>query len=348
MKKYDYIDLMKMIGMFLVIAAHCTLFFSGNQFWLIRAEQENAVLRWLSGFFVAASVPIFVFSAGFLMPISLLKLNSNISILNLIEKKAVRLLVPYYIYGALWLVPTYTLFDIPSYGRAESASLLNGYIEMALGRFSDVAWFLMMLFWVTLIWLLLYRLLMRDRLIYGAAAAFVLYLAAHFLLNQADLFKLSQIDVYIIVFYLGAAFFYMSDKINEHASPGFLVFGSLAGIAGCLCLIQLSNRYYLSELVVKTVSPVLFMTLSMGLCKTDIIRYLESTAIYKWLRNNSFYLYLLQMPGVYIIFRLIHPLLGSNSVLCCIMLFILTVLSDILVTFAFTRLRLLFSQVARG
>ena len=89
------------------------------------------------------------------------------------------------------------------------------------------------------------------------------------------------------------------------------------------------------------------MTLSMGLCKTDIIRYLESTAIYKWLRNNSFYLYLLQMPGVYIIFRLIHPFLGSNALLCCIMLFILTVLSDILLTFAFTRLRLLFSKVAR-
>ena len=158
MKKYDYIDFMKTIGMFLVIAAHCTLFFSGNQFWPIRSEQENVILRWFCNLLVAASIPIFVFSSGFLIPLSLHK--SNISITGLIRKKAFRLLIPYYIYGALWLVPTYTLFDIPSYGRAERTSLLNGYIAMALGKFSDVAWFLMMLFWVTLIWLLIYRFLM--------------------------------------------------------------------------------------------------------------------------------------------------------------------------------------------
>ena len=58
---------------------------------------------------------------------------------GLIRKKTVRLLIPYFVYGTLWLVPTYTFFDIPNFGRDKGASLLDGYIAMALGKFSDVA-----------------------------------------------------------------------------------------------------------------------------------------------------------------------------------------------------------------
>ena len=168
--------------MFLVIAAHCTLFFSGNEFWLIKADQENTVLKWISKFVVLSVVPIFTFASGFLLQLSLQKKKS--SMVDLIRKKAVRLLIPYFVYGTLWLVPTYTLFDIPSFGRDSGASLIDGYKAMALGKFSDVAWFLLMMFWVTLIWILLNGLLKKANLIYGAMVSVILYFAAHFFLNQ--------------------------------------------------------------------------------------------------------------------------------------------------------------------
>lgn len=330
MKKYNYIDLMKTIAMFLVIAAHCALFFSGNEFWLIRADQESILLRWISKFVVLIVVPIFTFAAGFLLQLSLQK-NKD-SIVGLIRKKAVRLLVPYFIYGTLWLVPTYTFFDIPSFGRDKGASLIDGYKAMALGMFSDMAWYLLMLFWVTVIWILLNRLLKKTNLIYGAIVSVVLYFSVHFLLGQIDYYKISQIDIYIIVFFVGAGFFYISDVIFNNVSKWILIVGSLVGIIARVFSAQLATEIYIIDCILKIVIPILFLTFSMGLCQTKIVSNLEKTAVYNWLRKNSLYIYLLQAPGVYIIFGIIYPLIGSNAFLCFLVLFILTTLLDVILT----------------
>ena len=330
MKKYNYIDFVKTITMFLVIVAHCTLFFSGNEFWFIKAEQESIVLRWISKFVVLSVVPIFTFASGFLLQLSLQK-NKG-SIVDLIRKKAVHLCIPYFIYGILWLVPTYTFFDIPSFGRDKGASLIDGYKAMALGQFSDVAWFLLMLFWVTLIWILLKELLKKENLIYGAMVSVVLYFAAHFFLGQIDYYKISQIDIYIIVFFVGAAFFYVSDIVYNTVPEWLLIVGSLVGMIPCVFLAQLSTERYILECILKIVIPVLFLTFSMGLCRTNVIVKLEETAVYNWLRKNSLYIYLLQAPGVYIVFGIIYPIIGSNALLCFLLLFILTTLIDVILT----------------
>lgn len=330
MKKYNYIDFVKTITMFLVIVAHCTLFFSGNEFWFIKAEQESIVLRWISKFVVLSVVPIFTFASGFLLQLSLQK-NKG-SIVDLIRKKAVHLCIPYFIYGILWLVPTYTFFDIPSFGRDKGASLIDGYKAMALGQFSDVAWFLLMLFWVTLIWILLKELLKKENLIYGAMVSAVLYFVVHFYLGQIDYYKISQIDIYIIVFFVGAAFFYVSDIVYNTVPEWFLIVGSLVGMIPCVFLAQLSTERYILECILKIVIPVLFLTFSMGLCRTNVIVKLEETAVYNWLRKNSLYIYLLQAPGVYIVFGIIYPIIGSNALLCFLLLFILTTLIDVILT----------------
>ena len=330
MKKYNYIDFVKTITMFLVIVAHCTLFFSGNEFWFIKAELESIVLRWISKFVVLSVVPIFTFASGFLLQLSLQK-NKG-SIVDLIRKKAVHLCIPYFIYGILWLVPTYTFFDIPSFGRDKGASLIDGYKAMALGQFSDVAWFLLMLFWVTLIWILLKELLKKENLIYGAMVSAVLYFVVHFYLGQIDYYKISQIDIYIIVFFVGAAFFYVSDIVYNTVPEWLLIVGSLVGMIPCVFLAQLSTERYILECILKIVIPVLFLTFSMGLCRTNVIVKLEETAVYNWLRKNSLYIYLLQAPGVYIVFGIIYPIIGSNALLCFLLLFILTTLIDVILT----------------
>ena len=330
MKKYNYIDFMKTMAMFLVIVAHCALFFSGNEFWFIKAEQESILLRWVSKFVVLSVVPIFTFASGFLLQLSLQK-NKG-SIVDLIRKKAVHLCIPYFIYGILWLVPTYTFFDIPSFGRDKGASLIDGYKAMALGQFSDVAWFLLMLFWVTLIWILLKELLKKENLIYGAMVSAVLYFVVHFYLGQIDYYKISQIDIYIIVFFVGAAFFYVSDIVYNTVPEWLLIVGSLVGMIPCVFLAQLSTERYILECILKIVIPVLFLTFSMGLCRTNVIVKLEETAVYNWLRKNSLYIYLLQAPGVYIVFGIIYPIIGSNALLCFLLLFILTTLIDVILT----------------
>ena len=250
----------------------------------------------------------------------------------MIRKKAAHLCIPYFIYGILWLVPTYTFFDIPSFGRDKGASLIDGYKAMALGQFSDVAWFLLMLFWVTVIWILLKELVRKENLSYGAMVSAVLYFVVHFYLGQIDYYKISQIDIYIIVFFVGAAFFYVSDIVYNTVPKWLLSVGSLVGMIPCVFLAQLSTERYILECILKIVIPVLFLTFSMGLCRTNVIGKLEETAVYNWLRKNSLYIYLLQAPGVYIVFGIIYPLIGSKALLCFLVLFILTTLLDVILT----------------
>lgn len=333
MKKYNYIDFLKTMAMFLVLVAHCSLFYSGNQFWFIRAEQEVTLFRWISNIILVSAVPIFVFASGFLLQIPLQKNKS--SIVGLIRKKAVRLLIPYFVYGTLWLVPTYTFFDIPSFGRDKGTLLIDGYKAMALGKFSDMAWFLLMLFWVTLIWILLKRLLRKRNIICGAMVSVILYFAAHFFLGQIEYYKISQIDIYIIVFFVGAAFFYISDFIYNNVSKWILLVGSLVGIIACVYLAQLSTEMYSVECILKIVCPVLFLTFSMGLCQTKVVGHMEKTAVYNWLRKNSLYMYLFQAPGAYVIFGIIYPVIGSNPLFCFGVLFILMTLLDVLLTLVY-------------
>ena len=346
MKKYNYIDLMKTIAMFLVIVAHCSLFFSGNEFWPIRADQESTLLRWISNFVVLSVIPIFTFASGFLLQLSLQK--NKVNIVGLMRKKAARLLIPYFVYGTLWLVPTYTFFDIPSFGRDKGASLLDGYKAMALGKFSDVAWFLRMMFWVTMIWILLNVFLKKANLIWGAIVSVVLYFVAHFCLGQIDYYKISQIDIYIVVFFVGAAFFYISDAIFNNVPRGVLIIGSLAGIIVCVFLAQLSTEIYIIDCILKVVIPVLFLTFSMGLCRTKAVSRLEKTTVYNWLCKNSLYIYLLQAPGLYIIFGIIYPLIGSHAFLCFLVLFILTTLLDMILTLIYVFIKKKLRKVIKG
>lgn len=195
-----------------------------------------------------------------------------------------------------------------------------------------MAWFLLMMFWVTVIWILLNGLLRKANLIYGAMVSVVLYFAVHFFLGQIDYYKISQIDIYIIVFFVGAAFFYISDVVYNNVSKWILIVGSLIGIIACVLLAQLSTEIYIIECILKIVIPVLFLTFSMGLCRTKVVGKLEKTAVYNWLRKNSLYIYLLQAPGVYIVFGIIYPLIGSNALLCFLVLFILTTLLDVILT----------------
>ena len=111
-----------------------------------------------------------------------------------------------------------------------------------------------------------------------------------------------------------------------------MIVGSLIGIIACVFLSQLSTEIYIIECILKIVIPVLFLTFSMGLCRTKVVGKLEETAVYNWLRKNSLYIYLLQAPGVYIVFRIIYPLIGSNALFCFLMLFILTTLLDVILT----------------
>ena len=158
-KRFDYISDLKTICLIGVVLGHCLLFYAGNPFFPETADfiSSGAVLT--GAFLDAALISSFVFCSGFLFANSISRKNRTV--MQSLAERTKRLLIPYYIYGALWIVPLYTFFNIKCFGRPENAGYLEGYKYMLLGCFSDHLWFLWMLFWVSSAFILMKPLLTR-------------------------------------------------------------------------------------------------------------------------------------------------------------------------------------------
>lgn len=342
MKKYNYIDLARTITMFGVMLNHILLFFSNNPFWYIYADEENDIAVYLCEILNVTVVQIFVLCSGFLFQASMQK--KEIRLIDNIVKRTKRLLLPFFMYGIFWLVPTYTIFDIPTSGRPKGTSLIDGYKAMLLGQFCDVSWFLLMLFWVTIVWILLKDLLKKKRIIIGAAATVVLFLASHYLLADMNFYKLNQIDIYLVIFFVGASFYWIADRVNE-LSVTVLMRISVLGMALCAIFAPYSSEAYWLYCVLAVAMPVNMVIFAMGICKLEMQSRIENTQIYKWLLKHNMDIYLMQAPGMYLSFWLIYPLVGKNCALCVSIIFVVTVFIDFILVALLTYIRKLLSGV---
>lgn len=340
MKKYNYIDLIRTITMFGVIICHILLFFSNNPFWYIYADEENEIAVYLNEILMFTVVPVFVFCSGFLFQISIH--NKEISIIANIVKRIKRFLLPFFLYGFLWLVPTYTIFDIPTSGRPKGMSLIDGYKSMLLGRFCDVSWFLLMLFWVTIIWIIMRDLLKKERIIFGTVAVAALYYVFHFLLADVNFYKINQIDIYLVIFFAGASFYWIADEVNKLSFSALMLI-SVSGVALCAIFAPYTSDIYWVYCVLAVVMPVFMVMFAMGICKLKVQSRLENTNIYKWLLKHNMDIYLMQAPGMYLSFWLVYPIFGQNCALCVIIIFVITVIMDFMIVGLLTIIRKLLS-----
>ena len=148
---HPQIALQKTLCLLLVIATHAILpFTTGNPFWKLYAGTQASGADMIAGIFAFSLVPSFIFASGFLLEQSV----QNAACLGEIAGKRIKRLVwPWFLVMMFWLVPLYTLFDLPSYSRPEGASFWATLLAGIQGRFSDHLWFLLVLFWASLFWL---------------------------------------------------------------------------------------------------------------------------------------------------------------------------------------------------
>lgn len=340
-RKYDYVDLMKTIAMFLVMLFHILLCFSHNPYWFVYADYENEAATFLCNILSCTVVPIFVFCSGFLFQTSLQR--KNIKTTTAILNRGKRLLIPYFLYTIIWLVPTYTIFDIPVKGRMQGASLFEGYRSMLLGQFSDVAWFLSMLFWVSLIWTLFRKFLAKERFLMGSITTIILYFLAHNLLSNAAYYSINQLDIYIVIFFVGASFFWITDQIEKLSLP-ILMLLSISGIAICTVLAQYAASNYWLTCLLAVVMPLLAALFAIGLCKFRLYASMAKTPQYKWLLTHNMDIYLLQAPAMYVTFLTFYPLVGKNCFLCVLLSYLATILIDFILVALLTYLKKSFSR----
>lgn len=320
LKKYINIDFLKIAAMAAVLLYHCMLFYADNPFWFVRAENTDRIAELLAKLLDNSVIAVFVFCSGFGFCSSCEK--RDLSTGNLILKRIRRLLVPWFFYGIFYLVPLYTAFDVSTWGRMSGDSLAAGYISFLKGDFADLAWFLLMLFWVNLIWILLRSLLKRDRISAGFLSAVAIYLICHFF-TQNMWYKLGQIDVYVVIFFFGAAVYHHVDKLYSLRTTALGLLSAFL-FAFATVITYGSGLPFFFTLIAKVLYACFFFIISIILDKNGIIESLSRTKVYQWLKLHSMHIYLFQAPWFYIIFRSIYPYVGNAAWVCIFMNFVLT------------------------
>jgi hypothetical protein len=229
----------------------------------------------------------------------------------------------YYIYGALWVVPLYTIFDINCFGRPEHAGWGEGYLYMLLGSFADHLWFLWLLIWISLIFILLKPLIEKKHYILTAVIYLAVILFIQLFLQDFPYFKLSQIPAFTTPYFLGILLYELYDSIDR------LPLWGLAAIFGFLFLFVLlydkfGESHFLINWLFRALGSMAYFFLFFMLEKSEFFVRLRNSRYWDYTQSHGLQLYLFNCPVNYLYFRLLYPLIGQNVFLCCFTNFVLS------------------------
>ena len=312
MKKYTYVQHIKTFSIFIVVIYHCLLFYSDNVFFPERAAFVSPVISFICDLLYPILVPSFFVASGFLLPHSYWKHDRSIP--AMIGNRAKRLLVPYYLYGALWLVPLYHFFDINSYGRPESKAWPDEYFSMIMGIHSDHLWFMWLLFWAALLFVLMKPLIMKKKLIIISVIAFAVSMCINFFLQDFPYFKLSQTAPFILCFLVGVWFGSYSDKLEK--IPSWVLYLIVAVLfSGNVCYNIIKPDEFPWLMIVRVTSGAMFFLLFLALSRTKVHQAVANNRLFKFTDSHNYPIYCFGEPLNYVMLRLFYKWFGQNEYL---------------------------------
>ena len=312
----------KTFAILLVVFYHCMHFYKNpSPFWPLTASIASPSVITLAAFLKDCLVPSLILCSGFLFLLS--TRNHPRSRWEMLKKKVKRLIWPYFIYGALWLVPLYTFFDIPTMGRPLHADFVSGFLAMCMGIFTDHLWFLLPLFWATLFFIIIRNLLDGKKLILSGALTVIAAVCIELFLSHIHYYCISESGPFFIVFFVGILLYHFNEKIEKWNSKIYCII-SLALFA-VLGLIIYSNIHNTVVSYIGDISgALLFYFIFMAVSRTSFSDKLNQSRFYNFCESRSMNIYLLNCPFMHIYFILLNPLIGTNVFLTILCLCILS------------------------
>ena len=342
--KIRYINFLKVVGINGVIFYHCVVFFSGNPYWLMKADTASPFIARLCTFFDISWVPLYALCSGFLF--ALVTDVKKRTMLAELGNRSRRLLVPYFLTGIFWLVPTYTIFDFPSFGRPEHAGLLEGYKAMFLGEFSDHLWFLLILFWTSLTFILLKPLCRKKFLVPLFFASTAVALVDVFFLKNISYYKISQFHFMIWPFFCGI-FCYFFREWFITLKPWILWIFIIAGMLVCAYFVIFPYTVFWQEWIAKSVTAVMLYLFGVWLEKTDVMKKICKGKFWDFSRENNLYLYLFNLPVPHFFFMIFSPRV-RNTFLLCLLVVVCSFITIYLIVWGVSSARKFLLKKAKG
>jgi peptidoglycan/LPS O-acetylase OafA/YrhL len=200
-----------------------------------------------------------------------------------------------------WMVPLYTLFDIPVYNRPAGFTLAQTYQVALKGLFADHLWFLLVLFWVSIFWFIVIRPTTKR---FGALAGLTLALAVALLIHEygqgVTWYALWQTDGPLVWFVLGGILPRYRNRIEK--AGGW--YSHIIFVVSVMIFVILVRSGAES-------TPVLYWAIcGLGaLTAFQMCLYLARHHDrlrrfwpYRFFEDNSFRFYLFHMPGAFLCF----------------------------------------------
>ena len=343
-QKFEYISHLKTVSILVVVIYHCFLFYADEPFFPVQATQNVPACIFIDYFFSIFHNPALFMCSGFLFAHSLF--NKNRTIPQMILNRSKRLILTYYIYGFLWLVPTYTFLNVNAYGRPENAGYLEGFKYMILGVFSDPLWFLWALFWTTLFYILISPVIKKR----WYPVSIILTLAFYFLIKYplADFpyFKISQLCPIILAFYLGIVL-YDADKFFNKLPVWVLLSFTFIMYANGVVFACCSPTYPTWEAISKAAGAFGSYCLFLAIHKLGLFKRFFGSKFFAYTDKKSFNIYLLHTTFLYLAFRMIYPMIGEHVLMTIILIAFETYLHTYLATYVQDMVKGGFSRIVK-
>lgn len=312
----------KTFAILLVIFYHCILFYiNPTPFWPLNAGIASPGVITLESFLDGCLVPSLILCSGFLFLLS--TRNHPRSRWGMLKNKVKRLIWPYFIYGALWLVPLYTFFDIPTMGRPLHTNFVSGFLAMCMGLFTDHLWFLLPLFWATLFFIIIRNLLDGKKLIVAGALTVIAAASIELFLSDIHYYCIGEAGPFFIVFFVGILLYHFNEKIEKWNSKIYCIISlALFAVLGLLIYLNIDNTVV--SYIKKISGALLFYFIFMAVSRTSFSDKLNQSRFYNFCESRSMNIFLLNCPFMQIYFILLNPLIGTNVYLTILCLSILS------------------------
>ncbi|MDR1296445.1 MAG: acyltransferase [Deltaproteobacteria bacterium] len=309
------VTLLKTFSLIGVIFLHATLPFTIPEgFWTIYAPWQSSLAEAFKFWGGLLIIPSFMLASGYLAALSEDRRPRKAS--KYIVNRIKRLLVPWFLLSVFWMVPLYTLFDIPAYNRPKGFTLGETYQASLLGLFADHLWFLLVLFWVASFWAVLQPLRRRFGLFFGIVCVFATSLLLHYYGQWLKMYCIWEIDGPLLWFTAGYVFFRYRICAEKAAAWHPLVLF----IVNAVCFVALS-RYSSRTPLIYWITSGLGALAAFHACLyfVRIHEWLRKFWMYRYFEENSFRFYLFHMPGGYLTFNILTSM-GMTTPLLLILL----------------------------
>lgn len=308
-EKIVWLDIMKFYGILLVVFGHIAMIYTDMS--LIHPKEPSSMMVCIKNIIYSFHMPMFIFISGYIFGYQLEWKRKKINFWNLFQSKIKRLMIPFYIFGFLWVLPTMVILgfrDLLHYA-------IDGFVYALDPRH---LWFVMTLFFCYIMFYICRYSLIKLHLPITLILIFSLIL--YIFPFGIAYFQLNNVQEYFLWFSLG----YFCFLYKEKKEIGFVI------IALCAILFIITiNLEENNETILKISSAIIGIFIFYLISIKSIS--LNDTKIGKIINSNSFGIYLFHPMIIYVLGYKLSKF-SINPIFLTSVIFVATLFLSILFT----------------